>query len=218
MTRHFHFFPRQTKDKPWKQRLRERTNRHCAGNHPRRTKADVSPRTLDRHVLEDTSGMDTDGHELVCSKSIHQRSQSTGCVLVRKAPTNPDSQSRFQTGQGRLRWGFKRIQGKVCDVKSTWPGCDDKLGTCHCCNTTPTAHTRIPGRRLSSPTTECILCGGDPPPMTARRTHFSRTWVQGWKGSQLKAIKPSQLDDFCRANNRLQDDSKGVNEQGELQG
>ena len=89
MTLHFHFFPRQTKNKPWKQRLRERTNRHCAGNHPRSTKADVSPRTLDRHVLEDTSGMDTDGHELVCSKSIHQRSQSTGCVLVRKAPTKP---------------------------------------------------------------------------------------------------------------------------------
>ena len=27
VTRHFHFFPRQPKDKPWKQRLRERTNR-----------------------------------------------------------------------------------------------------------------------------------------------------------------------------------------------
>ena len=163
--------------------------------------------------------MDTDGHALVCSKSIHQRSQSTGCVLVRKAPTNTDSQSRFQTGQGRLRWRFKRNLEKVGNVKSTWPGCEvKKLGTCHCCNTTPTVHTRIPGRRLSSPTTECILCGGDPPPMTARRNHFSRTWVQGWKGSQLQAIKPSQLDDVCSANNCLQDDSKGGDEQGELQG
>ena len=40
--------------------------------------------------------MDTDGHALVCSKSIHQRSQSTGCVLVRKAPTNPHSQKPAQ--------------------------------------------------------------------------------------------------------------------------
>ena len=62
-------------------------------------KADVSRKTRVRHVLEDSSGMDTDGlervtdgHELVCSTSIHQRSQSTGCVLVRKAPTNPHSQ------------------------------------------------------------------------------------------------------------------------------
>ena len=54
--------------------------------------------------------------------------------------------------------------------------------------------------------------------MTVRRNHFSRTWVQGWKGSQLQTIKPSQLDDFCSANNCLQDDSKGVDEQGELQG
>ena len=43
-------------------------------------------------------------------------------------------------------------------------------------------------------------------------------WVQRWKGSQLQAIKPSQLDDFCSANNCLQEGSKGVAEQGELQG
>ena len=42
--------------------------------------------------------------------------------------------------------------------------------------------------------------------------------VQRWKGRQLQAIKPSQLDDFCLANNCLQDGSKGVAEQGELQG
>ena len=59
-------------------------------------KADVSRKTLDRHVLEESSGMDTDGHALVCSKSIHQRSQPTGCVLVRKAPTNPHSQKLAQ--------------------------------------------------------------------------------------------------------------------------
>ena len=63
--------------------------------------ADVLRKTRGRHVLEDSSGMDTDGlervtddHELLCS--IHQRSQSTGCVLVRKAPTNPHSQKPAQ--------------------------------------------------------------------------------------------------------------------------
>ena len=59
-------------------------------------KADVSRKTRVRHMLEESSGMDTDGHELVCSKSIHQRSQSTGCVLERKAPTNPNSQKPAQ--------------------------------------------------------------------------------------------------------------------------
>ena len=59
-------------------------------------KAVVSLKTRVRHVLEESSGMDTDGHALVCSKSIHQRSQSTGCVLFRKAPTNPKRQKPAQ--------------------------------------------------------------------------------------------------------------------------
>ena len=123
-------------------------------------KAVVSLKTRVRHVLEESSGMDTDGHALVCSKSIHQRSQSTGCVLVRKAPTN--SQTSAQQVKGRRRWGFKRHPRQGVNVKSTWPGCEVKLGTCHCLQYhSHMFHTRIPG--LSSPTTEGILCGGDPP-------------------------------------------------------
>ena len=50
-------------------------------------------------------GMDTDGLERVTDgldelsfspKKSHQRSQSTGCVLVRKAPTNPHGQASAQ--------------------------------------------------------------------------------------------------------------------------
>ena len=100
VTRHVHFFPRQTKGKPWKQRLRERTNRPLR-RQP--SKKHQKPMVRVRHVLEDSSGMDTDGlervtddHELVCSTSIHQRSQSTGCVLFRKAPTNPKRQKPAQ--------------------------------------------------------------------------------------------------------------------------
>ena len=168
-------------------------------------KAVVSLKTRVRHVLEESSGMDTDGHALVCSKSIHQRSQSTGCVLVRKAPTNRHGQKSAQQVKADCDGASNETMGKVSNVKPTWSGCEVKqVGTCHCCNTTPTVYTRILGRRLSSPTARS-LCGGDPPPMTVRRNHFSRPWVQGWKGSQLQAIKPSQLDDYCSANNCLQE-------------
>ena len=83
-------------------------------------------------------GMDTDGLERVTDdlertgclpKKSHQRSQSTGCVLVRKAPTI-FSQTSATQDQGRRRWDCKLRQG--VDVKSTWPGCEVKLGTCHC--------------------------------------------------------------------------------------
>ena len=66
MTRHFHFFPRQTKDKPWKHRLRERTNRPL-----RRQPSKKHPKPMfrARHEFVTCSrthqGMDTDGLERV---------------------------------------------------------------------------------------------------------------------------------------------------------
>ena len=129
------------------------------------TEADVSRNV--RHVLEDSSGVDTDGLEQMtdglenwCSpQKSHQRSQSTGCVLVRKAQTTPHSQAtapqvkgRWDL-QGRRRWGFKRHPRQGVNVKSTWPGCEVELGTCHCLPYhVYLVHTRIPG--WSSPTTE----------------------------------------------------------------
>ena len=154
VTRHFHFFPRHTKDKPWKQRLRERTNRRLR-RQP--SKKHSKPMFRARFVTcsRTHQGMDTDGlEELGFSKKSHQRSQSTGCVLVRKAPTNPHSQNAAQ----QIKANDLLRQG--ANVKSTWPGCEVKLGTCHCLQYhSHMFHTRIPG--WSSPTTESILCGGE---------------------------------------------------------
>ena len=66
VTRHFHFFPRQTKDKPWKHRLRKRTNRRL-----RRQPSKKHPKPMfrARHEFVTCSrthqGMDTDGLERV---------------------------------------------------------------------------------------------------------------------------------------------------------
>ena len=55
--------------------------------------------------------------------------------------------------QGSPRWGCKRHPRQGVNVKSTWPGCEVELGTCHCLPYyVHLVHTRIPG--LSSPTTE----------------------------------------------------------------
>ena len=121
------------------------------------------------------------------------------------------------TDQGRLRWGFKQHPRQGVNAKSTWPGCEVKpvgdlsLLQYH-------SHRSHTHPWIVIADDRWLLCGGDPPPMTVRRNHFSRPWVQRWKGRQLQAIKPSQLDDFCSANNCLQEGSKGVAEQGELQG
>ena len=77
------------------------------------------------------------------------------------------------------------------------------MGTCHCLPYhTHLVHTRIPGG--SSPTTENILCGGDPIPRgLSDETTSLGSWVQRWRGSQLQPFKSSHLDDFCSANNCL---------------
>ena len=113
---HFHFFP---KDKPWKHG-RERTNRRLA----QATIQEVLHQPMFRATFVTCSrthqGMDTDGlvtngvENWVSPPKSHQRSQSTGCVFVRKAPTNPHSQASAPQAkdrwglQGSPRWGFKR--------------------------------------------------------------------------------------------------------------
>ena len=83
-----------------KHRLRERTNRRL----PRQPSKKYS-KPMFRATFVTCSrthqGMDTDVLERVTDglenwvspKKSHQRSQSTGCVPVRKAPTNPHSQA-----------------------------------------------------------------------------------------------------------------------------
>ena len=124
----------------------------------------------------------------------------------------PTQSETSTTGQGRRRWGFKRHPRQGANVKSTWPGCEVKLGTCHCCNTTPTVRTRIP--ELSSPTTGGSSVVVIHPRGPSDETTSLGQWVQRWKGSQLQAIKPSQLDDFCSANNCLQEGPQGCGRTG----
>ena len=152
----------------------------CPGNHPRSTppQADVSRNV--RHVLEDSSGdgyrrPGTGGYrrpgELdVSPQKSHQRSQSTGCVLVRKAPTTPHSQATAPQAkdrwglQGRPRWGFKRHPRQGVNVKSTWSGCQAKqVG-----NLSLFALLRPSGSHtypwmVIADDREVFLCGGDPP-------------------------------------------------------
>ena len=82
-THHFHFFPRQTMETPSARAHKQTT---AQATIQEALQADVSRNV--RHVLEDSSGMDTDGLERVTDglenwvspKKCHQRSQSTGCV------------------------------------------------------------------------------------------------------------------------------------------
>ena len=79
---------------------------------------------------------------VTCSRSHQgwiQTAMRTGLLQINspKKPINrvcpceestdePIRSETSTTGQGRLRWGFKRLQGKVGNVKSTWPGCEVK--------------------------------------------------------------------------------------------
>ena len=143
-------------------RARAHKQTTCPGNHPRSTPQKPMFRTTFVTCSRTHQGMDTDGLEHVLSpKKSHQRSQSTGCVLVRKAPTTPHSQATAPQAkdrgglQGRPRWGFQRPPRQGVNVKSTWPGCEVELGTCHCLPYyVHLVHTSIPGG--SSPTTENI--------------------------------------------------------------
>ena len=79
---------------------------------------------------------------VTCSRSHQgwiQTAMRTGLLQINspKKPINrvcpceestdePRESETSTTGQGRLRWGFKRLQGRVGNVKSTWPGCEVK--------------------------------------------------------------------------------------------
>ena len=193
--------PGKTKDKPWKHRLRERTNRRLR-RQP--SKKHSKPMFRARHEFVTCSrshqGMDTDGLERVTdglenwvfSKKVTKEANHQG-VCPREESTDEPTQSGISsTDQGRRRWGIQQPPRQGVNVKSTWPGCEVKLGTCHCLQYhSHMFHTRIPG--WSSPTTEGILCGGDPSPWSVRRNHFSRlmgTAMERKPTPALQALAP----------------------------
>ena len=128
----------------------------CTGNHPRSTS-----KPMVRHVLEDSSG---DGY----------RRPGTGLQTAlknwvsppKKSPKKPinrvclgeestDEPCQKAAQQIEADGGFRRHPRQGANVKSTWSGCEVKLGTCHM------SHTRVPwkGHRRRQ-----RVCGGDPYP------------------------------------------------------
>ena len=219
------FLPRQSKYKPWKHRLRERTNRRL---HRQPSKKHSKPMFRARHEFVTcsrthqrmvTDGLErvTDGVENWVSPKKSPKKPINRMCPCEESTDEPTQSGISTTGRGRRRWGIRQPPRQGVNVKSTWPDSEVKLGTCHCLQYhSHMFHTRIPG--LSSPTTEGILCGGDPPRGLSDETTSLGSWVQRWKGSQLQPFKPSHLDDFCSANNCLPEGGQGVAEQGELQG
>ena len=196
----------------------------CPGNHPRSTPSrcfaqrSSRARGLIRGWIQTAWRMDA------LPKKSHQRSQSTGCVLVRKAPTTPHSQAtapqvKDRWGlQGRPRWGFKRHPRQGVNVKSTWSGCQAKqVGNLSLfCNTTPTMISHTRPRRVIADDREVFLCGGDPPRGLSDETTSLGAMTTATE-SQLQPFNTSHLDDFCSAND-FEKGIKGVVQQGELQG
>ena len=147
---------------------RAHKQRTCPGNHPRSTPQKPMFRTSVVTCSRTHQGMDPDGLENGCSpQKSHQRSQSTGCVLVRKAQTNPHSQATVRHQHHRPKTTSKVVRDGVSNtrqgvnVKSTWPGCEVELGTCHCLPYYVLSHT-YPWIVIADDR-DYILCGGDPP-------------------------------------------------------
>ena len=140
---------------------------------------------------------------------------------MRKAQTTPHSQAtapqvKKADGASKVdRDGVSNTRQGV-NVKSTWPGCEVELGTCHCLPYyVHLVHTRIPG--LSSPTTETILCGGDPPRGLSDETTSLGTMATAMERKPTPAL-PLLAPGRLLLGDSLQKGSKGVVQQGELQG
>ena len=87
----------------------------CTGNHPRSTPSRCFAQRSSRARGLIRGWIQTALKNCVSPKKSHQRSQSTGCVLVRKAPTN----SQASAPQVKGRWGLQRLPRQGVNVKST---------------------------------------------------------------------------------------------------
>ena len=151
----------------------------------------------------------------VSPKKSHQRSQSTGCVLVRKAPTN----SQASVPQVKGRWGLQRLPRQGVNVKSTWPGCEVKQVGDLSLFAIPLPH--------GSHTHPWMVIADDrevplwwcSTPRSVRRNHFSRH--NGYSDGKEANSSPSSPRTWTTSARRItvyQKGSKSVAEQGELQG
>ena len=134
----------------------------CPGNHPRSTPQKPMFRTSSRARGFIRGWIQTAWRMDALPKKSHQRSQSTGCVLVRKAPTNPHTVRqqhrrlhtvRQQHHRPKTEGASKVVRDEVAgnslrqsvSAQSTWSGCEVELGTCHCLPyDVHLVHTRVP--------------------------------------------------------------------------
>ena len=98
--------------------LRERTNRQLLRQPSKKystsrcfAQRSSRARGLIRGWIQ-TAWLQTVLKNWVSPKKSHQRSQSTGCVPVRKAPTNPHSQA--SASQVKDRWGIRQLTEAGC--------------------------------------------------------------------------------------------------------
>ena len=142
----------------------------CPGNHPRSTPSRCFAQRSSRARGLIRGWIQTALRTDALPKKSHQRSQSTGCVLVRKAPTTPHSQATAPQAkdrwglQGRPRWGFKRHPRQGVNVKSTWSGCQAKqVGNLSLFVLLRPSGSHTHPWMVIADDREVFLCGGDPP-------------------------------------------------------
>ena len=114
------------------------------------TEADVSHIVTCSRIHQ---GMDPDGLENGCSPQKKSPKKPINRVCLGEESTDEPCQKAAQ--QIEADGGFRRHPRQGANVKSTWSGCEVKLGTCHM------FHTRVPwkGHRRRQ-----RVCGGDPYP------------------------------------------------------
>ena len=180
VTRHFHFFPRQTKGKPWKHRLRERTNsplrRQPFNKHPK-------PMFRARHEFVTCSRTHQGWIQTAMRTGLHQiNSPKKPINRVCPCEESTDEPTQVETStteQGTLRWDCTRHPRQDGNVKSTWPGCEVKpvgdlsLLQYHSHN----SHTH-PRQDVVIADDRWFLCGGDPPRGLSDETTSLGQWVQ----------------------------------------
>ena len=188
----------------------------CAGNnHPRSTPSRCFAQRSSRARGLIRGWIQTALKNCVSPKKSHQRSQSTGCVLVRKAPTN----SQASVPQVKGRWGLQRLPRQGVNVKSTWPGCEVKQVGDLSLFAIPLPH--------GSHTHPWMVIADDrevplwwcSTPRSVRRNHFSRH--NGYSDGKEANSSPSSPRTWTTSARRItvyQKGSKSVAEQGELQG
>ena len=181
----------------------------CSGNHPRSTPSRCFAQRSSRARGLLRGWIQTALKNWVSPKKSHQRSQSTGCVLVRKAPTTPHSQATAPQAkdrgglQGRPRWGSRQLTEAECQYPVHLARLRGRVGDLSLfallrpsgSHTHPTmiSHTRpMDGHRRRQRLYPLWWCSTT---RSVRRNHFSRRngYSDGKPTPALQHLEPGRL-------------------------